>query len=184
MSSNYQQDKIGFVEIKFRFAEEGDLKKYTNLLQRTYQDAYTNKTLGLTKDLFSKEIFNSLDTQKYLAGNLRNTNKQKTWLAFDGPRLVGSVTISDGGEECEMRGFYVKTDYQGMGIGKKLWKLVLDFVKGKDITLDIYAHNIKTIEIYKRWGFEIDKEKGEFYRHWPEWPEEIKAKSIYMRYSK
>lgn len=51
------------MEIKIRFARKSDLKKYTDLLQRTYQEAYTNESLGLTKELFSKEIFNTPDTQ-------------------------------------------------------------------------------------------------------------------------
>ena len=170
------------MEIKIRFARKSDLKKYTDLLQRTYQEAYTNESLGLTKELFSKEIFNTPDTQKYLLGNLEVTDKQKTWLAFLKFKLIGSVTLTHKNGECEIRGFYVKTRHQGKGIGKKLWNLALKFSQGKDIVLDLYAHNTKTINMYKRWGFKIDKEKGEFYRHWPEWPEGIEAKCIYMRY--
>lgn len=170
------------MEIKIRPPRASDLKKYTNLLQKTYEDAYTDKSLGFARELFSKDVFNSPDTQSYLKGNLAVNDKQKTWLAFMGTYLVGAVTIIDKGKEYELRGFYVDTDYQGKGIGKMLWSLVLEFAKGKDIVLDIYAHNKKTIEIYKKWGFVIDKEKGEFYRRWPEWPEGVQAKSIYMRH--
>ena len=52
----------------------------------------------------------------------------------------------------------------------------------KDITLDTYEHNKQTIEIYEKWGFKIDTEKGTFFRHWPEWPKDLKVKCIYMRY--
>lgn len=171
------------MKIKIRLAKIGDLKKYTELFQETYQEVYTNESLGLGKDLFSKRIFNSPDTQKYLAGNLKISDKQQTWLAFVSSNLVGSITIEDKGKEFELKGFYIKPKFQGKGIGKKLWILALKFANGKNVVLDIYAHNTNTIEIYKRWGFIIDKEKGEFYRHWPEWPEEVRAKSIYMRYN-
>jgi ribosomal protein S18 acetylase RimI-like enzyme len=97
-------------------------------------------------------------------------------------KLVGSITIIEREKDYELRGFYIATKYQGKGIGKKLWELALDFAKEKNITLDIYAHNTKTIEIYKKWGFKVDTARGEFYRHWPEWPEGLRAKSIYMRY--
>lgn len=171
------------MNIIIRLAKKSDLQNYTKLLQKTYEDSYVDETLGLAKDLFSMEIFNSLDTQNYLSSNLVVNKKQKTWLAFVGLDLVGSITIAEKEDECELRGFYVASDFQGQGIGKRLWKLALNFSKNKDIVLDIYAHNTKTIEMYKRWGFKIDTQKGEFYRHWPEWPDGVKAKSIYMRYS-
>lgn len=80
----------------------------------------------------------------------------------------------------ELRGFYVAPKYQGRGIGKQLWLLAINFAKGKDIVLDLYAHNYRTINMYKKWEFFVDKKKGVFYRHWPEG---LKAKCIYMRLS-
>ncbi len=169
--------------ISIKLAQKSDLKKYTDLLQQTYQDTYTDEKLGLTKDCFSKDIFATEDTQKYLKSNLVLSDKQKTWLAFDGLKLVGSITITEKSEECELRGFYVATKYQGKGIGKKLLSKALNFARGEGIVLDLYAHNHKTIRMYERWGFRVDKQKGTFYRHWPEWPEGLKAKCLYMRFS-
>ena len=162
--------------------QSNDLPDYTEMLQKTYQDSYTNEEIGLTKQCFSKEIFNTKDTQKYLKSGLEVNDKQKTWLAYLGEELVGSITIIDKDKDCEVRGFYVTTNYQRKGIGKKLWKLTLKFAKNKNITLDIYTHNTKTIALYKKWGFQIDKDRGEFYRHWREWPKDVKAKCIYMIY--
>jgi len=161
-----------------------DIKEYTDLLQKTYEDAYTDESIGLTKECFSKEVFASTDTQKYLKSNLVINKKQKTWLAFLNSKLAGSITITDKGDECELRGFYVNPEYQGKGIGKRLWKRTLEFAGEKDVVFDIYAHNTRVIKMYKKWGFEVDKQKGVFYRHWPEWPEGLKAKCIYMRLSK
>jgi ribosomal protein S18 acetylase RimI-like enzyme len=170
------------MQINIRLARKSDLSEYTNLLQKTYQDAYPNEEIGLAKEYFSKEIFNTSDTQKYLASNLLVNDMQRCWLAFIGPELVGSISIIEREKDYELRGFYVATQYQNKGIGKKLWTHVLEFAKNKDITCEVYAHNTKTIEIYKKWGFEIDKARGTFYRHWPEWPEGVQSKSIYMRY--
>ncbi len=170
--------------IFIRLASKNDIQNYTDLLQQTYESAYADEKIGLPQSLFSKEIFCSTHSQDYLRSNLDVSDKQKTWLAFDGEKMVGSITITDKGDDCELRGFYILPKYQGQGIGKKLWKKALVFAKGKDITCDIYAHNHKTIEIYKKWGFEIDTERGEFYRHWPEWPEGVQAKSIYMRFKR
>lgn len=170
------------MNIQIRLAKKTDLPEYTKILQKTYQNTYPNEEIGLTKEYFSEEIFNSPDTQKYLTSNLEINDKQKCWLAFLGSQLVGSISIVEREKDYELRGFYVATQHQGKGIGKKLWNLALNFAKNKDITLDIYAHSTKTIEMYKKWGFVIDTKRGEFYRHWPEWPKGIKAKCIYMRY--
>jgi len=169
------------MRVSIRLSRKSDIRQYTKLLQRTYQDAYTSEKLGLTKDCFSMKVFSTPDTQKYLKSSLIINKKQKTWLAFIGKKLVGSITMTESGKEFELRGFYVSPQHQGKGIGKQLWILAKDFAKRKDIILDIYAHNKRTISMYKKWGFVIDRKKGVFYRHWPEWPEGLKAKCIYMR---
>jgi len=171
------------MEISIRLARSSDLKDYTNLLQKTYQEAYTNKKLGLTQNLFSREVFSTKDTQNYLKSNLRQSAKQKTWLVFIGSKLIGSITAANKENECELKGFYVATKFQSRGIGKMLFKHAFDFSKRRDMVLDLYAHNRKTINIYRKWGFRVDKKKGVIYSHWPEWPEGLRAKRIYMRLS-
>lgn len=169
------------MNIFIRLARLSDLASYTAMVQQTDQKAYTNDSLGLTKECFSEEVFGSDDTQKYLKSKLVCTDKKQTWVVVAKNIVLGSVTVEYKGKESEMSGFYVLPNYQRMGIGEQLWSRVLEFSTGKDITLDIYSHNTKTIEIYKKWGFEIDANRGTFFRHWPEWPEGVRAESLYMR---
>ena len=168
-----------------RESKPKDLEQYTDLLQQTYQHAYTKENIGLTADCFSKEIFNNPATQKYLKSNLINTLNQKTWLIFDSDKLIGSITcfLKDA-KEAELKGFYVRQKYQGQGIGQRLYKKALEFVGNRDLLLDIYSHNTKTIELYKKWGWKLDKSRGKngcFTRHWPEWPEGLEIDCIYMK---
>ena len=167
---------------------QNDIKQYTDLLQKTYQDAYTDESIGLTADCFSKEIFANKDTQEYLQSHLIDTGTQKTWLAFDEDRLVGAVTcIHKNNNEAELTGFYVHPRYQGFGIGNKLYDLALKFSGNKDLVLDIYTHNTKNIELYKKWGWVLDATRGKegyFTRHWPEWPEGLDANCMYMKLKK
>lgn len=169
------------MNIIYRESEAIDLKSYTSLMQQTYTDAYVDESIGLTPECFSNAVFQTEDTQKYLKNKLSNNASHKTWVACIDDTIVGAVTIADEGASYEMSGFYVLPAYQRNGIGKKLWSLVQDFAKNKDITLDIYTHNTKTIELYKRWGFKEDRARARFYRHWNEWPDGLMAESMYMR---
>jgi ribosomal protein S18 acetylase RimI-like enzyme len=172
------------MNLKTRLAKLSDLKEYTNLLQITYEIAYSNPEIGLTKECFSKEIFNTIDTQNYLKTKLVNSKNQKTWLIFSNSKLVGSATCKIINEDkAEFSGYYVHPDFQGLGIGKKLYQKVLVFSGNRDLLLGIYVHNQKTIDIYKKWGWQIDFSRGNsgyITGHWPEWPDDVFAKSVYM----
>ncbi len=172
------------MNLSIRLAKPTDLKLYTNLFQQTYESAYVNSEIGLTKECFSPQVFNTPDTQKYLATKLINSSEQKTWLVFDDQKLIASATckIIDK-NKAEFSGFYVLPDYQHQGLGKKLYQKVLDFAQNRDLILGIYTHNTKTLEIYKNWGWQIDTSRGNngyTVGHWPEWPDGVTAKSVYL----
>lgn len=167
-----------------RLAKPTDLEQYTNLLQQTYEFTYTNAEIGLIKECFSPQVFNTPDSQKYLSSKLINSHHQKTWLVFDDKKLIASATCKIIDEnKAEFSGFYVLPDYQHQGIGKKLYQKVLNFAQNKDLILGIYTHNINTLQIYKKWGWQIDpsrRENGYVTGHWPEWPDGVIAKSVYL----
>jgi ribosomal protein S18 acetylase RimI-like enzyme len=162
-----------------------DLSQYTDLLQQTYEFSYTNNEIGLTKKCFSKKVFNTLGTQNYLKSHLINSNIQKTWLSFLDKKLIGSITcIIKNNREAELTGFYVHPKYQQQGIGKKLYDLSLKFSENRDLSLDTYIHNKKTIDIYTKWGWKLDTSRGEngyFTRHWPEWPNGLNIECMYLQ---
>jgi ribosomal protein S18 acetylase RimI-like enzyme len=166
-------------------AGPADLPEYTHLLQTTYQRTYTSKETGLTKDCFSPEIFSEHSTQSYLKSHVVNTPNQHTWLARQENRLIGALTCINLNEnEAELTGFYVHPHFQGRGIGKKLYRQALIFAGNRDLVLDIYSHNHKTILMYQKWGWKLDKTRGEngyFYRHWPQWPKNLMVKCQYMK---
>lgn len=170
-----------------RLAKENDIQKYTEFLQQAYESTYTNNQIGIVKECFSKEVFNTLDTQKYIKSHLINSTDQKTWLVFSDKKLIGSMTcIIKNNQEAELTGFYVHKNYQNKGIGKKLYTLALEFAQNRDLILDTYLHNKKTIDIYTKWGWQIDTSRGDngyFTRRWEEWPEGLNIKCIYLRLS-
>ena len=86
--------------VTIRLSAENDLPEYSSMLQDVYVHTYSSPGLGLTPDLFSKEIFATADTQRYLLSNLVNSETQKTFLAFLGSKLVGAITVMGTGGEC------------------------------------------------------------------------------------
>jgi len=169
---------------KTRLSKPNDLKSYTNLLQQTYESTYVNQKIGLTKECFSSQVFNTPDTQRYLNSKLINSLDQKTWLIFDNKKLIASATCKIiNNDKAEFSGFYVLPSYQHQGLGKSLYQKVLKFSGDRNLILGIYTHNSKTVKIYKKWGWQIDTSRGEngyIVSHWPEWPEGVTAKSVYL----
>lgn len=167
--------------IRVRPATSDDLPSYTSMMQQTYESTYVDPSIGLTKACFSPEVFNSDDTQAYLRSKLVNDDTQKSWVAVDKYTVIGAIVVKSRGSECELSGFYVLPHYQGQGIGTLLWQNVLEVTDGRPITLDSYAHNKKTIQLYEHWGFCEDRTRPHFFYHWPEWPEDLRAEALYMR---
>jgi ribosomal protein S18 acetylase RimI-like enzyme len=171
--------------LHIRIAKPEDILQYTDLLQRAYSAAYVNVDVGLKAEHFSKEVFESTVTQDYLGSFLIDADTQKTWLAFDDSRLVGAIScILKDENEAEVAGFYVSPERQGQGIGKRLYALALAFAGPRNLVLDTYAHNARTIAMYERLGWVKDATRGEngvFYRHWAELPEDLHVKCVYMR---
>lgn len=166
------------MKIEIRAAKMEDIVAYTAIMQKTYESTYVDDSIGLAKECFSKDVFNSLGTQKYLKSKLMSDNNKKTWVAVSGNKIVGAITVENKNEFCELSGFYVSPTQQGKGIGKKLFAKVLYFAVDKDIELDIYIHNSKTINLYKSWGFMEDISRPHFYR---KWPGGLSVESMYMR---
>lgn len=57
-------------------------------------------------------------------------------------------------------GIMVHTEYQGMGIGKQLMSTVLDVADNRlmltRIELEVFADNEKAINLYQKFGFEVE----------------------------
>lgn len=170
------------MNVHIRLARKSDLVAYTDLLQRTCEVAFPNPKIGLTKKCFSKEVFATENTQTYLKSNLKRSPHQRTWLAVEKKKLIGAVTIEKKGKECDVRGFYVAPERQGQGIGNLLWERASKFTDYRPVTLEIYAHNKKSIALYKKWGFFVDTTKKPAWSHWPEWPKGVRARRLYMRF--
>lgn len=145
--------------------------RYREFARKNYLTAYCKPELGVTEDLFSKEIFSSARIIKYFRDICNKTDDNKTWLAIDdNQQLVGVVGAHRDEDLCELKAFYVDSELQGRGIGRALYDKVAQFAGGMAMQLDVVNFMDKTISMYEHWGFTIDTSREAFEYPWEEWP--------------
>lgn len=145
--------------------------QYREFTRTSYLSAYCKPELGVTPDLFSEEIFNSARLIKYFRDICESGDDNKTWLAVNNDSdLLGVIAAHQHEDFCELKAFYVKEELQGQGIGRALYKKVLQFAGGTAMQLDVVNFMDKTISMYERWGFSVDTSREAFEYPWEEWP--------------
>jgi len=70
-------------------------------------------------------------------------------------RVIGTSWMTFDGRRIHLHHFGIHPDYQRKGIGLKLAKESLQFVKqkGYQVKLEVHKNNIAAIELYKKLGF-------------------------------
>jgi len=84
--------------------------------------------------------------------------------------LIGSITLGDidySSSCCEMH-IYIDVKYQGMGYGRSSLQCLLKYVECvlnlNTITLKVHKEHDKAIDLYKKIGFNVSSNEGEFLR--------------------
>lgn len=174
--------KVDLRGLVIKKASPSDAREVSSFCQPVYELVYPNEKYGIKPEHFAPWIFESEDTIKYFASVLENREDQVAYKAIIKGRIVGTVAVTDFGNYYEPRCFYVGLDYQGLGIGKKLWSKALEFcTKDIPIIVEVGETNIDTIKLYESWGFRVNKSLGIRMRHWPEWPDDLKNGYIHMQ---
>ena len=117
------------------------------------------------KDFHEKELQELFLSVKWDSGNYPDKlkkaikNSHTVYSAWDNGKLVGLInSLSDGVMTVYFHYLLVSPEYQGIGIGKELVKLMLDeyqcFARKVVIAYD------SEVEFYKRCGFEVGEDKN------------------------
>ena len=94
-------------------------------------------------------------------------NNNNLWLAFNNKdELIGTIAVVRHSiEDIELKKFYVRKDYRGKGISKKLYNTAINFCKEnslKRVFLWTYDKLDKAINFYTKSGFtELQHERKE-----------------------
>lgn len=118
--------------------------------------------------LYKQEYGYGLDFERYVAEGvlefLKNYDprKDRVWICEHERRIIGSLFLMNRGEAAQLRYFLVRPEYRGIGLGKKLMGLYMDFLhqcgyKSSYLwtTHELYA----AAALYEQSGFELTEEK-------------------------
>lgn len=138
-------------------ADPKDVRGMHEVRFNTWLATYPNKELGITEDDVRyqlRDLFTEEGLEK-TAGRLRNPAAgEAMFFAKDGDRVIGFCGIKESEEENRLSSIYVLPEYQGKGIGKKLWQTVAPlFNPEKDTFVRVASYNMQAIDFYKRLGF-------------------------------
>jgi len=139
-------------------ASSEDTKDIQDVFYKTWLDTYPNAEAGITVDDIEdryKDAFTE-DTLRKRAERISNPPEGEILLvAKENDRTIGlcRVVISD--TENRIQAIYVLPEYQGKGIGRKLWEEARKlFDPEKNIHVAVATYNTNAIEFYRRLGFE------------------------------
>ena len=144
--------------MKIRKAQIKDLSEIDEIYQEGQLDEEENKFSRKSK----KEILKELDKSKKLRLNgfrkAINSSKEKFLVLEEKDKLIGfgDAVLSNKKRNAEVALIYVKREYRRKGIGKKLLKELLKWLKEKGeskvfVTMDI--ENNSSINLNKQVGF-------------------------------
>jgi ribosomal protein S18 acetylase RimI-like enzyme len=79
---------------------------------------------------------------------------QHTWVARHDSQIVGFVWAQRESDINKIQALYVLPDYHGLGLGRQLITLALQWLgSAKDVSVNVAAYNQKAIGFYERMGF-------------------------------
>ena len=118
--------------------------------------------------LYSQEYGYTVQFENYVARGLcefyekYDPTRNRVWISEHGGRRIGFLLLMDRGEAAQLRYFLIEPEYRGLGLGSKLLKLYMDFLRTCGYktsylwtTHELYA----AASLYKRLGFQLTEEK-------------------------
>ena len=88
--------------------------------------------------------------------------RNRVWVCEHSGRMIGFLLLMDRGKAAQLRYFLIEPEYRGIGLGAKLLRLYMDFLRACDYQ-ECYlwtTHELSTAAfLYKRLGFQLTEEK-------------------------
>ena len=132
--------------------QPGDLGYITYLHGKIYADEYGFDT-----------SFEPYVTRPMSEFSLSDNHRQRIWVAEKDDKVVGSIAIVDAGDNmAQLRWLILISDVRGMGLGRKLVGLALDFCRAEGYD-GVFLWTVSILEaaafLYRSYGFDVSEEK-------------------------
>lgn len=150
------------IEISDMASEEVDT--VLTIKNQVWLDTYVSEQYGITEaDLKSRKALNSERLERMrniVSGSIIN---EHVWTAKCGGEIIGMCSAERGGDKNKLGSLYVLSQYQGLGIGTRLFEKALDWLGcDKPIEFGVAEYNWGSIESYKKFGFKVDGRMEDF----------------------
>jgi GNAT superfamily N-acetyltransferase len=118
--------------------------------------------------LYSKEYNYGLQFESYVAKGLcefyekYNPERNRVWACEHNDRMIGFLLLMDRGNAAQLRYFLIEPEHRGIGLGRKLLNLYMDFLHkcGYKKSYLWTTHELYTAAVlYKQLGFQLTEEK-------------------------
>ena len=119
-------------------------------------------------ELYGREYNYGIQFETYVAKGLcefhekYDPKRNRVWICEHRNKMIGFLLLMDRGESAQLRYFLIEPEYRGIGLGKKLMNMYMDFLHecGYKESYLWTTHELSTATfLYKRLGFQLTEEK-------------------------
>lgn len=119
--------------------------------------------------LYGREYGYEIQFESYVAKGLcefyeqYDPKRNRVWVCEHNERMIGFLLLMDRGKAAQLRYFLIQPEYRGIGLGSKLLKLYMDFLRecGYRESYLWTTHELTTAAfLYTRLGFRLTEEKA------------------------
>ncbi|MEX0968448.1 MAG: GNAT family N-acetyltransferase [Bacteroidia bacterium] len=117
--------------------------------------------------LYSRERSHGIEFESYVAGGLHefyssyNPKRERVWLCEHRQQIIGFLLLADRGHSAQLRYFLIMPEYRGIGLGNRLMRLYMDFMKecGYQSSFLWTTHELgRAAHLYQKYGFQFTEE--------------------------
>lgn len=118
-------------------------------------------------ELYKKEFQYGLGLETYVAKGMIefyenfDPKRSRIWVCEHEGKRIGFLALIDRGETAQFRYFFFHPNYRGIGLGRKLMDLYMDFCKKvgyKSSYLLTTVEQEKAAKLYRGYGFKVVEE--------------------------
>jgi len=118
--------------------------------------------------LYKQEYDYGVPFEAYVAKGLHefyekyDPTRSRVWVCEDQGKIIGFVLLMDRGEVAQLRYFIIEPEYRGIGLGKKLMTLYMEFLRSCNYKSSYLwtTHELKAAaSLYLRHGFKLTEQK-------------------------